>query len=172
MANVTHVKKARKARPQDKIKVGDEYWVWSHQSGGRFVKTYFKTRPTRQQTESSPYKKSIYDLEDKLNAIVGELRTNSVEHSYDDVEGDVDDLISDIEALGEEQREFKEAMPDNFKDNSPNSDLFDERADGCDATVEAFREALREIEGLAEESGNQNWPNDAADILEGVSWEM
>ncbi len=176
MPTVIFVKKARKDNKQAGIKKGESYWYWSHQSGGRFVKTYFKTKPTRSQTTSSEFYSEAYGFEDALGALIDSLRSEKAEENYsapDDLAGDVDSLASDVRSLGEAQTEKRDNMPEGLQESETGS-LLEERADNCETLAGDLESASQDISNIdmdAEDAAD-NWREEAASILENVSWDL
>lgn len=171
---VTHVQKARKANKEAGIKVGDEYWRWSRPSGGRFVTSYFKTAPRPSQVTSSDFLSSAYALGEQCEDIIVNLRLTG-KCSYnapDELVGDVDSLVSEIRGLGEEQSDKKSNMPDSLQD-SDTGQLLEERAEACETCASELESAISEIEAIdVLESDPMDWRDEAAEILDGVSWDF
>jgi len=163
---VIHVKKARKENKAAGIKVSDQYWIWSHQVGGRFVKQYFKTQPKRSQTTSSDFQAQAYDLEDTLIALVDDVRKKIT--FIDDIQGDLQALADEVRQLGAEQTEKRDNMPQGLQEG-PTGEMLQERADMCESTVQTIEEAANEISNLDE---NEDWHDEVVAILEGISWEL
>lgn len=173
---VIHVKKARKDNKANGIRKGDQYWKWSRKSGGRFVTTYFKTKPTRSQTTSSEFYSEAYALEDTLSALIDTLRGDKSAEIYsvpDDVVGDIDSLVNEVRSLGEAQEEKRSNMPEGLQDGDTGS-LLEERANNCETLSGDLESASQEISGIDidGEDAVENWYEDAASILEGVSWDL
>lgn len=174
---VVHVKKARKDNKAAGIKKDQEYWYWSHQSGGRFVKSYFKTEPKRSQVTSSDFYSQAYDYEDTLTALIDNLRNEKGIELYTvpgDVEADVQSLADDVRSLGEEQSEKRDNMPEGLQDSETGS-LLEERADNCETLSGDLESAAQEISNLETEADDHEdleWREEAAGILENVSWDL
>lgn len=176
MPTVIHVKKARKDNKAAGIKKGQEYWYWSHQVGGRFVKTIFKTQPTRSQTTSSEFYSEAYGLEDQLSALIDTLRGEKATEVYsspDDLAGDVESLAGEIRSLGEAQDEKRSNMPEGLQESETGS-LLEERAGNCETLASDLESASQEIQSIDTEGDDavENWYEESAAILENVSWDL
>ena len=117
---VYHVKKARKARPEHNIKVGDSYYWWKFRFGGkRFSKEY----PKRSQLTQSGFLQTLYSIQDDF------------EFDRDDLENSVQDLISEIDQLREECECNLENMPEHLQESSSSGELLQERIDALEMWV-------------------------------------
>lgn len=115
MPKLNHVKKARKARPEHNIAVGDSYYWWQFAFSPRSVS---KTMPRRSQLTRSEFLGALYDLEDELG---------SVNFDFDSVE----DFIQQVRDLGEEQAEKVYNMPESLQE-SPAAETLNERAEAME----------------------------------------
>ena len=167
MPTVIHVKKARKDNKAAGIKKGQEYWYWSHQSGGRFVKTYFKTKPTRSQTTSSDFYATAYDLEDQLSSLIRDFNKGGV-IDVGDIQSNLEGLANDVRELGEQQTEKHDNMPDGLQE-SETGQLLSDRADACETTAQNLEDAAQEISNLDIAS---DLAEEVSGILDSISWEL
>lgn len=176
MAKVHHVKHARKAIRSEGIKVGDEYYWWKFRYGAKRVS---KTYPKRQQLTQSDFLSQVYDLEDRIN----ELSIDAYA-SAEPLKSDLDEIAADIRALGEEQDEKLQNMPEGLQQGAT-GELLQERYDACEAwadeiesieieepDAEAIVDELREAEAkkdaserLSEEAIDEAAESQAADDL-------
>jgi len=128
MAKVHEVKHARKAIPSAGIKVGDPYFWWKFMVGGRGgAKRVSKTYPRRSQTTQSEFYAAVYDLEDRL----ADMKAENYE-TTDDLKSDLEDIASEARALGEEQGEKFDNMPEGLRQGDTGQ-LLEERRDACEA---------------------------------------
>jgi hypothetical protein len=122
MPRVHFVAKARKDNPV--AKRGEPYFWWKFKTGGRGgMKRYSVTRPRRSQLTQSEFLGALYDLQDD------QLDNCS---NADDFR----QLASDIRALGEQQTEKRDAMPESLQDVGAGETL-QERASGCEEWADA-----------------------------------
>lgn len=145
MPRVHHVKKARKAQPEHGIEVGDSYYWWEIklQRGG--IKRVSKTYPRRSQLTNSPYKQAAFDIEDDA----GKLTVASDP-------ADLDDIVSRIQELLDEQEGSLSNMPDSLQSGS----VVEERVEllqgvisDLESAAEDYRTAHDELEALGGDEG-------------------
>lgn len=115
--------KARKDFPESGIVAGQTYYQWGHRIGSRFVTYRSLTPPTRQQLTQFEFMISVYDLDDRLQAL-------SAESSFEDIRSEVESICEAINSLGEEQDEKYSNMPEGLQQSS-SGELLQERAEGC-----------------------------------------
>lgn len=124
MARAHFVKKAQKDHKAGGIKKGESYWWWAFMQGGRGgPKHYSKTQPRRSQLTQSAFYGPQYDIEDRISDL------SLVDGP--DLAGERDNIADDIRALGEEQQEKLDNMPDSLKEG-PTGETLQSRADGCE----------------------------------------
>lgn len=133
MARV-HKRTARKAYPNQGIKVGDVYYKWTLRPGGRGKGTMYRslTPPTPAQLTNSDFMRSVYAFDDDISAA--------------ETPDDLEEVINGIRELGDEQGEKLGNMPDSLQ-NGPTGELLQERADNCDqwaSDLESARDAWAE----------------------------
>ena len=136
MPKVTHVKSARRALPQYKIEVGDSYYHWGTKSGGRFVKRYSKTQPTRSQLTNSEFLGQLYEIYDTQIPAC-------------ETPDDLREAAQAVRDLGEEQRGKYDNMPDGLQQGDTGQ-LLESRADGCDTAADEIETAAQEWEDALE----------------------
>lgn len=112
---------ARKDYPQDGIKKGDTYWKWQF----NFSKTVHRSLkpPTRSQLTQSSFLSQLYDLEDNMD------------FDREDLEGSVQNFVSDIENLKDECQSSLDNMPEHLQESSDSGMLLQERIDGLDQWI-------------------------------------
>lgn len=134
MPRVHFVKKARTAKPEHGIAKGDSYYNWGLMIGRRGVKFYSKTRPKPQQLTRSEYRIAVLDVLDRI-----------AEESLSP--DDIDDIISDIRQIAEDQDEKFNNLPDSLQ-NGSSGELLTERKDACEAWADELEavEAPEEID--------------------------
>jgi len=128
MPRVTHVKKARKPIPSIGVEVGDSYYWWQFAFSPRSVS---KTPPKPWQLTRSPFMQELLQLQDEL----GSLDLDSAE-----------DFAQRVRALGEEQQEKLQNMPDSLQ-YAPSGELLQEREEA----MTAWADEIDEIWGRAED---------------------
>ena len=162
MARAKFVKKARKARPEHGIEVGDSYYYWAFMQGGRGgPKHYSKTRPTRSQLTQSDFLSQIYEMEDR----------GFTAEDPDGLRDERDTLVSDLESLGDEQYDKFSNMPDVLQQGDTGQ-LLEQRQEAC-------QNIASEFEGIdldcdveeGDEEGMQSWIADKVSELESVGWD-
>ena len=123
MAKAHFVKAARKDHPAGGVKKGESYYWWAFMQGGRGgPRHYSKTAPRRSQLTQSAFCSQQYDLEDRisdLDKVDGE-----------DLGAERDSIAEDIRALGKEQQEKLDNMPESLQ-QGPTGEQLQSRVDGC-----------------------------------------
>jgi DnaJ-class molecular chaperone len=127
MARATFVKAARKDYPAHGIKAGESYWWWKFRYGGKY---FSKSAPTRSQLTQSSFYSQLYDIQDRVAALVGD------ENLPDEVES----IASDLRDLASECEDNRSNMPDQLQD-SDTGQLLEERA-------QALNDAADALEGI------------------------
>jgi len=132
MPRVHVVEKARKARPEAGIEVGDRYFYWTKRSGpytkGRTY--YSKTYPKPSQLTGSAFLQSVYALQEEMSAYSPDSDLESVR----------DDWAQRIREIGEECQEKLDNMPEGLQQGST-GELLQER-------IDAMENWASEIEGV------------------------
>ena len=133
MARLQFVKSARKARPQEKIKVGDSFYWAAFRVGRSSFKRYWKTKPPRSALTQSAYYGSIYDLEDSMDWSATEA-------------GDLDtkrnDFVAEIENIKEECQSSLDNMPEHLQESS----VLNERIEALENTISEYEQIDLEYE--------------------------
>jgi hypothetical protein len=120
-------KKANKDYPNEGIKKGDTYYLWSFRYGGTRKSL---TRPKPSQLTQSEYLSTIYELQER--DISGE--------TMEELSTLRDDIVSELEELRDAQQEKLDNMPEGLQQGST-GELLQERYDTVDGVVS-------ELEGI------------------------
>ena len=153
MPRVNTVQRARKARPEYGIEVGDKYFWWKFRVGGM---RYSKTYPKPQQLTQSAFYQAQYDITDAIGELGGY-------NSVPDLEAAVEAIKEQLEELRDEQEEKRDNMPESLQD-SPTGELLQERYDACDEMITEFDnieypdedEVKAEVQGLVDDELDPN----------------
>ena len=124
MPRVHEVKKARRDYPEEGIRKGETYYYWKFRFGGLHRS---KTYPKRSQLTQSGFLSTIYDIEDRLQALTTD----------DDLQSEVESAISELEEAQSEAESSLDNMPDNLRDSS----MLNER-------LEAIENMISELQGI------------------------
>lgn len=124
MPRVHHVLKARKAKPEYNIAVGDSYYWWKIKQTYGGVLRCSKKYPRPSQLTLSPFFGPLYELQERLSDL-------DTEGSRDDFKSEVESIIGDLESLRDEQEEKKSNLPDSLQDSGTGEQL-QERYDALD----------------------------------------
>lgn len=150
-----HKLTAAKDYPDKGIKKGDTYYKWTTRPGGRGKGIVHRqvTYPRPQQLTSSEFMIAVYDIEDRISALIAD----------DDLGGERDSIVDDIRALGEEQSEKRDGMPDSLQEG-PTGELLQERADACDQWA-------TDLENVnVPDDGDEDEKQSAVDELQGCNY--
>ncbi len=127
MARLHHVKKARKARPEHGIEIGDSFYWWANKTGPySSIKRFSKTVPRPSQMTMSAFLSQQLGLGERL---ADDLTTNM---SFEELTNERDDVVSEIESLGEEQSEKRDNMPEGLQEG-PTGELLENRSTECES---------------------------------------
>lgn len=140
-----HKQVARKDYEREGIKKGDVYYKWTLRPGGFGKGTLYRstTPPKPWQLTSSPFLQELYMLEDRVS-------------NLEDL-SDIEELISEIRSLGEEEESKLYNMPDSLQ-SSPTGELLQERYDAC----EEWASELESIE-IPEDDASEEYREAALD---------
>lgn len=119
MPRVNYVKAAAKDNPV--AKKGESYYWWKPRYG---AKRYSKMQPRPSQTTTSDFLSRQMELEERL----GDLRGYS---TFEELKSDIEEIISEIRMLGEEQADKLSNMPDSLQ-QGPTGELLEGRSSGCE----------------------------------------
>lgn len=132
MPRVHFVKRARKPNSVvtqediDRAKSGEapgaaSYYYWEFRYGGT-VRS--KTSPRQSQLTQSDFLSQAYGFAERIEDLDRSM-------SISDLESEVTMLAEEIRALGEEQSEKRDNMPEQLQD-APSGEMLQERYDGCE----------------------------------------
>jgi len=127
MTRVHFVKKSRKDYPDFGIKKGDSYYWWSFKFGPTLKS---KIQPKLSQLTQSEFLGSIYDISDRIESL----------STYDDLESEVSEIISELETLRDDCEEKRSNMPEQLQD-SGSGEILQNR-------VDSVQEMIDELEGI------------------------
>jgi hypothetical protein len=128
-------RKARKDYPQNQIAKGDSYYYWKIKSayGGTVYRSKTYPRPSQ--------------LNHGFSGLLGDLQQDLA--AVNDLEG-LASFAEEVRALGEEQDEKFNNMPEGLQQGST-GELLEERRDQCSEWADAIEEAANELEQELEE---------------------
>lgn len=152
MARLHHVKKSRKAYPDDGIGKGEPYYWWQFAYG---TKQRSKTKPARSRLTRSEFYAQMYDLEDSLDGLHGDDPEQAAQV--------LRDMAEAVRELGDEQEEKVDNMPESLQE-SETADLLRERQEACE-TISG------ELDAAADRFEDEDYSEDADDILSTISWD-
>ena len=138
-----HRRIAAKDYPSDGIAKGQTYWTWRMRTARSGVTRRSATPPKPEQLTMSEYAQTWLPLNREVSAFTGEP-------------DDLDDLIERARALGEEQRERLENMPEALQ-TGPTGDLLEERASECEALADALEGERGEGEDAHGTDARAHW---------------
>ena len=167
MPKVEFVKKAQKDYPSEGIKKGESYYWWKF-NFGPLCKS--KTPPKQSQLTRSDFLASVYDLQDRIGAMVAD--------NAEDLKSEVDEIVDEIRQLGEEQSDKLSNMPDSLQE-SQTGELLQGRADSCEEwadNLEGVDLDIEKPEEVDEDDLDIEKPTlesiDAEDLAEGQTKEQ
>lgn len=123
MARANFVKKARKDYPEHGVKKGESYWWWKFNFSR--IKYISKEKPSRSQLTQSSFFSTLWAIEDGM----GERFAGHV--CSDDIQNELDNLISEIEELRDEVQGNKDNMPYQLQE-SDTGQMLQERVEGLE----------------------------------------
>ena len=148
MPRVHEVKKARKTfKSVDdvEIKKGDTYYWWKFRYGP-IIKSFMY--PDRRQLTRSSYLISMYDIEDEISSIVAD----------ESISDQIQEIISNLECLRDEQQESLDNMPEHLQDSSSSGQMLQERIDSLENTISEFENIDIEVDdGLKEKEKQESY---------------
>jgi hypothetical protein len=154
MARVHFVKKARKAKRSEGIKVGDSYYWWANRVGRVSLKRYSKTRPTRSQTTLSSFYSQLWEIADRGWDAA----------APDELSDERDNTVSDLNDLKSECEDNLQNMPEHLQESSVLNDRIEEldnlisELEGVDLSEPDESEDLDQwLETKKDELSNANW---------------
>lgn len=133
-----HQQVARKDYPREGIKAGETYYSWTFKNQrGPGTKVRSKTRPRPSQLTRSEYLSAAYALQERIEDLTADS----------DLPGNVEEIVSDLRSLAEEQEEKRNNMPEGLQDGdtgqlletrAQNTNDFADELEGLD--LEEFEE--------------------------------
>lgn len=162
MARAHFVKKARVAKPEYDIKVGESYYWWKFNYGAMHCS---KTEPKRSQLTQSGFLSQLYEIEDGFA------------FEEENPQECIDNLIGDLESLKEECENNLENMPEQLQESSASADTLRERIDGLDDWISSLQNIDTEIDdklnkkrlSKAEKEEQQNRLDEIKDEIESAN---
>lgn len=121
MARVHFVKAAAKDNPV--AKKGESYYWWKPRYGS---KRYSKTQPRPSQLTTSDFLSQQMELEERI----GDMKADDYT-TFEDLRSEVEEIVSEIQSLGEEQGDKLSNMPDSLQ-QGPTGELLEGRASSCE----------------------------------------
>lgn len=126
------VTKPENSKDKILIKKGESYYWWQFKGGN---KIYSKTAPKRSSLTRSGFLSSLYDIQDRMSDIRGNVS------EAEELESLVEEIKDDLQSLKEETDDALERMPEQLQESSSSGELLLERS-------EALDEAINELECL------------------------
>lgn len=145
MARAHKVEHARKDYPEHNIKKGDTYYWWAFRFGG---KHFSLIPPKPSQLTQSEFLSTIYAIDEDIQALTTE---------DDDIQGSIDDIVSQLEELRDECDDKHSNMPDQLQDSEV-GELLQERVDNLD-------DMINELQGIETDEWIEIDDQDAIDDM-------
>lgn len=127
MARANFVKKARKDVAGTDIKKGESYWWWQFAYS---PKSYSKEAPKQSQLTRSAFKVQMYDIGDRISAVGTEC---------DDFEGEVSDIVDELQGLRDECEEKLQNMPEQLQESN-SGEILQGRMDSLEEMISELEE--------------------------------
>ncbi len=126
MARAHFVKKARKARPEVGIEVGDSYYWWAFMQGGRGgPRHYSKTRPRPSQLTRSEFWSGVYAVREGAEGQIP---------SFEDLECERDSIREELDNIKSETEDKYNNLPEGLQSGQP-GELLQGRVDALDDCI-------------------------------------
>jgi hypothetical protein len=132
MARVNFVKRARKDINGTDIKRGDSYYWWKFKFGKKQVS---KIKPRDSQLTQSEFLGTIYEIQDRIS----ELTIN------DDLDSEVQSIISDLESLRDECEEKRSNMPEQLQETG-SGEILQNRYDSVDEMIDELQSVETDVD--------------------------
>lgn len=167
MPRVYQVKKARKARPEHGIEVGDSYYYWKLRFGQSFSASrmcYSKTYPKPWQLTTSDYLQQLYQLADRVANLT----------ASETLEDEARDIVGEVENLGSEQQEKLDNMPEQLQ-YAPSGELLQERVTAMETWAQELEQAIGSIQSRDDFESDEEYEDHlqaALDELQSVDPEI
>jgi len=120
MPRVNFVKTAAKDYPDVGIRKGDSYYWWKFRFGGKHKS---KTHPRPSQLTQSEFLSTQLSIGERIDGLSS--------NTFEELEMEVDEIVSEIRQLGEEQSDKLDNMPDSLQE-SPTGELLQGRYEACE----------------------------------------
>jgi hypothetical protein len=140
MPRVHFVKSARKDNPA--VKKGESYFWWRNYKS---PKRYSATRPRESQITGSEYFSQLYAISEGVEDALGDFAESQDPQAIYDA---LDEARSEVETLGEECREKRDNMEENFPNGCPVMEMLEERAEGCEQLAQEIEDVAGEIQSI------------------------
>lgn len=155
MAQIHHVKQARRAVPAAGIKVGQEYWWWSHRLGRTSLKRFSLTPPRPSQTTASPFLAEIYSAQETLSDRQREREQNYKwgQLTLQQIQELPEDLQEAYEAVEQQQEECQEkldAQLEYFPNGNPSTETLEQRISDCSDLCLTLEDVKCSVEAVLE----------------------
>lgn len=157
MTRAHFVKKAQKDYPEFGIKKGDSYWHWAFAFGPKYKS---KTQPTRSQLTRSNFLSTLYAIEDSIPDALKECDPTF------DFEDFIDNLIGEIEELGDETQNSLDNMPSQLQDAN-SGQLLQERIDALESWISDLQSIDLSIEDDLSDEEKTNRVQEIIEEIEG-----
>jgi hypothetical protein len=141
MPKVNFVKAA--AKDNRVAKKGESYYWWKFRFGGKYLS---KTPPRPSQLTQSDFLSRQMELEERIADLTAE--------TYEQLKSEVDEIVGEIEALGEEQDEKLNNMPDSLQ-QGPTGELLEGRSSACQDWAGELEEVDLEKDEPTEEDAKE-----------------
>jgi hypothetical protein len=148
-------RKAAKDYPHSGIKKGDKYFYVKIKTGPYSSRTIRSlTRPKRWELTSSDFYSQLWQIEDeRFNAVC----------DHDDLRS----IAEDVRALGEEQQEKFDNMPEGLQQGDTGQQV-EARANGCEEWADAIEQAADELENALSSFDDAITARNADDLPDGL----
>lgn len=157
-----------RSKPRDEndvviVKKGQKYYTWTMYGCRPSIQL---TAPTRQQLTGSDFLCQVYDLEDRLTS----LRDGGYE-DVEDLQDAVDEIVSEIRSLADEQDEKRNNMPEQLQDSGSGETLqnrYDSLNEWAD-NIEGVSIDFDKDEDQSEEEQAQAWEEYRDEVTDELS---
>jgi hypothetical protein len=150
------------SRCRDDIKAGDAYRWWKFRFGGKRIRCMKARCAPRPSDLTQSKMSSVYAAQENVDDVLMDWDTIDL----DDVRGPLEELIDEVETIGEEYQEAADNQRDTFPD-SPTADENEERAQ----QLEEWKDQLEDAKDSLEEfEGDKNDDDEPKDEDEASAW--
>lgn len=135
-----HQRVAAKDYPNFGIEKGQKHYHWVLKTGPRSSREFRQINaPKRSQLTTSDFLGQAYDIQDER------LITDNISSA-----DDLNSIADDVEALGQEQQEKFDNMPEGLQ-QGPTGEMLEERVQQCESWAESIRSAASDLEQALDE---------------------